>query len=208
MKRRDIFKLIPFSIAGATCLVKDSHSTEKSLDHHEPMRSEPLAIQYTKKISEMLGWIRNTQSENILETSHAVARTIKNGGTCWCMWDMGHSASDVETFPGRNGDPGIFTRWYDKEKAKKGDLLLCNLPEYPPIDDIVAKEILVIGGPCAWGADAPGKELLREPVQKMVIRPYSHIWIDTPITVYGGIIHLPGMPAPIAPIPTARPAPM
>ena len=121
MKRRDLLKLIPFSYAGITYPVTYSPAAENSIDCNQSMDSEPLAISYTRKICEMLKWIRNTQSENILETSHAVARTIKNGGTCWCMWDMGHSASSVETFPGRNGDPGIFTYWYNKDKAKKGD---------------------------------------------------------------------------------------
>ena len=199
MKRREMLSLLPLSISGLTDITK-VFAGEMSYKNESGLKSKPLAIQYTHKIADMLRWIRQTQSENILEASHAVARTIKNGGTCWCVWDMGHSASGVETFPGRNGDPGVFTYWYEKNKSKKGDLILVNLGEYPPFDDIVKKEILVIGGPAPWGGDAPGREYLRETVQKMVVRPYSHIWIENNVTVYGGIMHLPGMPAPLAPV--------
>ena len=200
MKRREMLSLMPISISGLAGITTKVFACEMSYENERGLKTKSLAIQYTKKIGTMLRWIRQTQSENILEASHAVARTMKNGGTCWCMWDMGHSASDVETFPGRNGDPGVFTRWYDKNKSKKGDLILVNLGEYPPVDDIVKKEILVIGGPCAWGGDSHGRELLREPVKKMVVHPYAHIWIENNITTYGGIMYLPGMPAPLGPV--------
>ena len=199
MKRRDTFQLIPLSVAGLVCFERESLSNEGFCNHHTLALSESMAIRYTKKVSGMLRWIRETQSGNILEASHAIARTRKNGGTCWCFWDMGHSAL-ADVFSGRNGEPEIFIQRYDKNREKKGDLFLTTLGEYPPFDDIVKKEILVIGGPCAWGGDSRGRELLQERIQKMVVRPYAHIWIENNITTYGAIMHFPGMPAPLGPV--------
>ena len=107
MKRREIFRLVPLSIAGFTGIPGNPFAREMFCEKKQAHHPESLAIQYTKKVREMLRWIRETQSENILEASHIIARTYKNGGTCWCIWDMGHSAL-ADVFPGRNGEPEIF----------------------------------------------------------------------------------------------------
>ena len=199
MKRREMLQLAPSGIAGLLCFTDNVFAREMCCIQTKGHDHKPLAIRYTDKVRGMLQRIRDTQSENILEASHAIARIFKNGGICWCIWDMGHSAS-ADVFSGRNGEPEIFTQWYDKDKSKKGDLLLTNLGEYPPFDDIVQKGILVIGGPAPWGGDAKGSELLREKVRKMVVSPYAHIWIENNITTYGAVMHLPGMPAPLGPV--------
>ena len=121
----------------------------------------------------MLTWIRRTQSENLLEPSYAIARTVKNGGKCWCSWDMGHN-TNYDVFPERNGLPDIFSIDYSTESAKKGDLFLGSIWGGPH-EDLVKKEILVIGGPAPWGGDAKGQELVIKNVQERKMRPYSRI---------------------------------
>jgi uncharacterized phosphosugar-binding protein len=199
MKRREMLALIPAGIAGVSGVHGTATAAGGCCNIAHDLKSKPLALQYMARVREMLMRIRHTQSENILEASHAVAGTQKSGGTNWCIWDMGHSAK-ADVFPGRNGEPEIFVHGYEADRSKKGDLLLTDLGEYPPFDDIMKKEITVIGGPCAWGGDSEGTELLLERVQKMVVRPYAHIWIENYITVYGAIMNIPGMAAPIGPL--------
>lgn len=199
MKRREAVRLIPLSFAGLSALPTGLPAETGTSLSLQDGAQEPRSFQYLKKVTAMLRRIRETQSENILAASNTVTRTIRNKRTCWLIWDMGHSAS-AELYPGRNGYPEVFTYWYDPEKARKGDMLLCDLPEYPPIDDIVKKEIVLIGGPAPWGGDAQGSELLQHRIAKMRLRPYSHIWIENYITTYGGIIYFPGMPAPLGPV--------
>ena len=126
MKRRDTFTLLPLSLAAVTGVTADVFGQgmySKKLPQKEPhpQPTLPLAIRYTLKVRDMLKWIRHTQSENLLEASYAIARTVKNGGTCWCSWDMGHSTM-FDMFEGRNGKPGIFTMGYDAGKTKIGEL--------------------------------------------------------------------------------------
>ena len=210
MKRREAFSLIPLTIAGTagmidTALSQDLRHDTPMVDeyhkqpvHHGSLSPEPLAIRYTKKVRDMLLWIRETQSENLLEASYAIARTVKNGDQCWCSWDMGHSTK-FDIFPGRNGVPEIFIMGYDTKKTKKGDLFLASIWGGPH-DDLVNKAISVIGGPAPWGGDAKGYEPMREDIEKRKMRPYSHIWIETNITRLGAVNNIPGSFAPFGPV--------
>ena len=203
MKRRDTFSLIPLSMAGiagmtGNVFAQGMHGKNSPHKKPHPQPPPPLAIKYTLKVRDMLKRIRHTQSENILEASYAIARTVKNGGTCWCSWDMGHSTM-FDMFEGRNGKPGIFTMGYDAGKTKKGDLFLASIWGGPH-EDLVKKEIFVIGGPAPWGQDAKMPELIVRDSAKKRLRPYSHIWIETNISTLGAIMKVPGSPAPIGPV--------
>jgi len=157
MKRREAFSLIPLTIAGTAVIVDTALSQDLRYDtpmvntyrkkptNYDPLSPEPLALRYTKKVRDMLLWIRETQSENLLEASYAIARTVKNGDQCWCSWDMGHSTK-YDIFPGRNGVPEIFIMGYDTKKTKRGDLFLASIWDGPH-DDLVKKDIFVIGCP-------------------------------------------------------------
>jgi len=199
MKRRELLTIIPLGFAGYVHAVTTPEIQGMYSPAPSPEDNGPLSIRYTRKVRDMLRWIRETQAENLLEASHTVARTVTTGGTCWCIWDMGHSAT-MDVYPGRNGEPEIFTQGYDRDKSRQGDLLLTNLGEYPPFDDVTAKNIVVIGGPTPWSGDAKGSEFLLDRIQKMVVRPYAHLWIETNITTVGAVMSLPGMPAPMGPV--------
>jgi len=201
MKRRDTFSLLPLSLAGLAGIPLKALAEELCPHQQYPnkmLHQPPLALKYTSKVREMLKWIRKTQSENLLEAAYAIARTVKNGGTCWCSWDMGHNTK-FDMFADRNGNPGIFTMGYDPEKTKKGDLFLASIWGGPH-EDLVKKDIFVIGGPAPWGMDAKLAELIVRDSAKRRLRPYSHIWIETNITTIGAIIKVPGSPAPIGPL--------
>lgn len=201
MKRRESLHLIPLTFAGLTGMAGNLYAKEEPGQcHTEPCKNNfemPLYQQYSKKVRTLLEWIRHNQSENLLEASYAIADTVKNGGKCFGNWDTGHSTSN-DQFPDRNGEPVIFIDGYDPKVSKKGDLLLAN--RYGgPYDELRDKEIFVIGGPAPWSGDAKGQEFLMEDVQKLKIRPYSKIWIDTPITTIDADVFMPGEPAPIGP---------
>ena len=198
MKRRETFRLLPLTLAGMIPLTQSAFTGDMACKQHMPEPKLPLGIRYTLKVREMLEWIRRTQSENLLEAAYAIARTVKNGGTCWCSWDMGHNTM-FDMFPDRNGNPGIFTMGYDPQKTKKGDLFLASIWGGPH-EDLVKKEIFVIGGPAPWGSDAKLSELIERDSAKHRLRPYSHIWIETNITTLGAIMKVPGSPAPTGPV--------
>jgi len=215
MKRRETFRLIPLSLAGLAGLTGSAASRGMMDTPHHPMgpgmkhpmkpgmepsmpQPEPLSIRYLNKVREMLTWIRRTQSENLLEASYAIARTVMKGGTCWYSWDMGHSTT-YDLVPGRPGVPEIFTIGYDPKKAKDGDLFLANIWG-GPYEDLEKKDILVIGSPVPWGMDAKMSELIVLDSAKRRIRPYSDIWIETNVTTLGAVMKVPGMPAPIGPV--------
>lgn len=197
MKRREAFQLIPLSIAGMTGLARNTFSCEMHF-LPEPPHSEPLAVRYTKKVREMLTWIRRTQSENLLEASYAVARTVKNKGTCWYNWATGHSHM-FDMSPGRNGLPEIFTGGYNSGKVKKGDLYFANRGTIS-VEDRKTKNLFVIGGPVPWGQDAKMPELIERESAKHRNRPNTDIWIETNITTLGAVMFIPGMPAPVGPV--------
>ena len=212
MKRRKAIELVPLTLAGMSGIaVAQEHlhrhrPEEKGQEHyprgkgappHPPMGKPPLSIQYTKKVRGMLQWIRDTQSENLLEASYAIAQTVKNGGQCWVDWDMGHN-NKFDLFPCRNGNPEIFTPGFNANAARKGDLFLVS--RYMKPEELIEKGIFIVGGPCPWGMDARMDHLIVRDSAKYRLRPYAHIWIENNITTLGAIMKIPGMPAPIGPV--------
>jgi len=155
----------------------------------------PLSIRYQQGIIERLNWIRHTQSSKLLEATHVIARTILRGNTVWAAWDMGHNRFDV--IPDRPGDPQLVTFGYDSAKARAGD---CFIGHKGPGKELRNKGIIVIGGPAAWGGDAGRADLVTSDVAEDRLRPYADIWIENRITTLGGIMNIPGMPAPMGPV--------
>ncbi|MFC1692622.1 hypothetical protein ACFL1R_03860 [Candidatus Latescibacterota bacterium] len=204
MERREVLSLIPFTVACMTNYVKKAISQSAPPEDYVVKYSfsspEPLSLMYTQKVREMLTWIRNTQSNNMLEAAYMIARTKMKGGTCWCMWDMGHGHNIDIRFPGRNGLPDIFNDGYDPQKAKDGDLFLANINLRNIVSDLEKKDIFVIGSPVPWGMDAKGAELIEHESAKVRIRPYSRIWIETNITTHGAVMQIPGITAPVGPV--------
>ncbi|MFC1692366.1 hypothetical protein ACFL1R_02540 [Candidatus Latescibacterota bacterium] len=204
MKRRATLRLIPLSLAGVASSVNRLFSQEMhpmpgpmGMPLKKPP-AEPLAIRYTKKVRGMLTWIRHTQSENLLEASYAIASAVKEKRTCWSSWDMGHSIS-ADIIPNRIGNPDIFRVGFDAQKAKKGEPFLANIWGGNR-QDLIDKEIFVIGGPAPWSGDAKKSELLVRDSAKLKMRPYSHIWIETNVDTIGAVMKVPGMPAPVGPV--------
>lgn len=201
MKRRNALKMLPFAMSGAAYQAQKSFSLDTRYDYpvtppSERLGDEPLAVRHLNKVREMLLWIRETQSENLLEVSYAMARTVKNKRTCWVRWDMGHS-QNADLVPGREGLPEMFDVNYNSDKVKKGDLYLINRGFVPEED---RDKLLIIGAPAPWGSDARGAELITRDTAKHRIRPYCDIWIETNITTLGAITRIPGEPAPIGPV--------
>ncbi len=193
MKRREMLTLAPLA-----CALSTAASAEKQPARPAHHTDAPLSVRYLHRVRGMLDNIKNTQSENILEASHAIARRVMKGGTVWCNWDMGHNNS-YDIFPERNGVPGHIVMGYDPEKAKDGDVWISSRAGGPE-EDAAKKDILVIGSPAPWGGDARGQEFLRPDVREQKLRPYSHIWIETGVTTHGAIMKLPGTPAPFGPV--------
>lgn len=162
---------------------------------------KPLCVQYLEQITELFKKIKTNQTGNMLEASSAIARTIKNGGTCYSQWETGHSF-DGDLFPDRPGDTNIFKVGYTlanpPNEPKKGDLLLLNVIR-KPIDDPRAKGIFVIGGPNPWCADTEKTDLLTDDNRKLKIKMYSDIWIETYVTTYGALLWIPGASFPFGP---------
>ena len=204
MKRRESFRLIPLSLAGMATMVNKAFSEDllrydyPNVDaYREPEKptGEPLAIRYTKKVRDRLLWVRETQSENLLEASYAIARTVMRKGTCWYFYELGHTP-EFDIFPERNGLPEIFTMGYNPEKSKDGDLFLVSVAGALH-EDLKKKDILVIGAPCSYTGDALGSHLIVLEHAKRQIRPYSDIWIEYNIDTIDALMRVPGMPAPI-----------
>ena len=194
MRRRKLISLIPLSLAVLPKIVS-AIPPSPLLKHHEP-----LAIRYIKRVTEMLKWIRSTQSENLLEAAYAIARTVENGGRCWSLWDAGHTPGP-DMFPDRNGEPDIFTVGYNTNETRKGDLLLATTFESRGrFEDIKEKNITVVGAPSPWGGDCKLAGLLRPEVRALRIRHISDIWIETNYTSLGAQMYVPGMPAPVGPV--------
>ncbi len=201
MKRREAIRFFPLSIAGIAGMTQNVFAYEKTGKNLIDGHKEPLAIRYTKKVRERLTWIRENQTENLMEASYAIARTVQNGGRCFQDgWDAGHTEAD--SWPGRNGEPEIFTSPYNRNDAKKGDLLLTTSSRGNQefIDNITQKDIFVIGQPSSWSGDARYPELLRDDVKKLSLRSHADIWIENRATTLGGVMYVPGMTAPIGPV--------
>ena len=60
--------------------------------------------------------------------------------------------------------------------------------------------MFIVGCPSPWSGDARFPEMVREDVQKMKLRPYADIFIETQATTVGGLVNVPGMLAPIGPV--------
>ncbi|MDP2982819.1 MAG: hypothetical protein Q8O92_05770 [Candidatus Latescibacter sp.] len=198
MKRREAIRLFPISLAGMTGMAQQVFGGEMKEKEERENNDEPLAMQYSKKVRERLTWIRQNQTENLMEAAHAIARTVENGGQCYQVsWDAGHTEAD--SWPGRNGEPEIFSTAFDINKAKKGDLLLTS-GQTPYTEELGKKGIFLIGCPSPWSGDARFPELLRDDIKKLVLRPYADIYIENQATTLGGVVNVPGMPAPIGPV--------
>jgi len=199
MKRRDALKLVPLSIAGLAAKADRAFAREVTLGYPEsPRKGESLSGLYQRKIRDLLFWIRENQSENLLEAAYAMARTIEKGGTCWANWDLGHSTR-YDVGPDRNGEPEILTQGFNAKKAKKGDFYLVNRGTIA--DDVKkGKNILVVGGPAPWSSDAKMSELIVRDTAMHRVRPVSDIWIETNVSTLGAVVKMPGMPAPTGPV--------
>ena len=108
MKRRDAIRIMPLSLAGLMSLPGAVLSMKND--------SRPLCLKYFKRMKKLLTKIRNTESDNLLEAAFHIARTYKNGGTCYSLWDVGHSTG-ADMFPDRHGDPEIFTMGYPADRT-------------------------------------------------------------------------------------------
>ena len=183
MNRRDTFKSIPLVAASMFAGTKKAESKEK-----EP---RPLCLQYLGRVRKILGKIRSTEIDNLLEASYNIARTYTNGGTCYNRWDMGHSTV-FDTFPDRPGDPKIFEDRYREEELKKGDLVLMSMVGAPLKRDLRKEGIFVIGAPAPWSAETPNAHLLNERSRTFKYRHVCELWINTYITTRGAIMWLPG----------------
>lgn len=192
MDRRTTTKLLLLLSTGINALPKTVFSEDDS---------QPLCFQYLSRVQKMFEKIRGTELDNMLEASYKIAETYKRGGTCFCQWETGHAA-DGDMFPGRPGDTDIFVMGYTMGtppvKPKSGDLLLVNVLR-KPLDDPRENGLFVIGGPTPWCADTDNTELLTEANQKLKIKKYSDIWVETYITTHGAIMWLPGETAPLGP---------
>ncbi|MCE5249438.1 hypothetical protein LLG96_04375 [bacterium] len=187
MKRRDAISLVPLSAAGMLGLsIPDASAVEDS---------KPLSLRYFDRVKEMLEHIRSTESDNLLEAAYHIAGTYKKGGKCYSLWDLGHSTME-DIFENRPGNPDIFTSGYPADKAQNGDLLLANVFGQP-FEDPRARGVFVIGGPAPWCGETPDAHLLSDFHQKLRIRPYSDLWIDTHISTLGAIMWLPGAKYPM-----------
>lgn len=198
MKRRDLFRMIPLAVpalAGAKAV--SAQTMMQCPKAGGP--AEPLALMYTRRVREILQMVRERQSENILESAYAIARTVQKGGRCWNCWDLGHT-NNSDIFPERNGEPEIVTAGYDVKQVKNGDLVLANFP-WPAgyLDDMAKKDLFVVGGPCPWGGDIAGVGMITPEIQKLKIRPMADIWIETYTDHIGAQVKVPNSPAPLGP---------
>ncbi len=193
MIRRDVIRMLPLGgllAAGRSWAACEAGSACA-------MNAEPLARQYSTKIRERLTWIRQNQTENLMEAAYAIAATVEKGGKCYQVgWDAGHTEAD--SWPGRNGEPDIFSTQFNADTAKKGDLLLTS--GQSSSGDLKNKGIFIIGTPSPWSGDARFPELLTDDVRAMTLRPFADIFIENNATTLGGVINVPGMPAPIGPV--------
>ena len=201
MKRRDAIRLMPLSIAGMAGMSRDLFA---EVMHKRPSRMrQPVSLtaQYLSKVRDRLTWIRENQAENLMEAAYAIARTVEKGGHCWQDgWDAGHTESD--SWPGRNGEPEIFTSGFNRNEAKEGDLLLVSSSRGTEefIQYLKSRDIFVVGQPSSWSGDALQAELLSEEPKKLTLRNHADVWIENQATSLGGVVNVPGMPAPIGPV--------
>jgi uncharacterized phosphosugar-binding protein len=198
MKRREAIRMVPLSLAGMAGMTRRGFGDEINWGRRWPGNEEPLAVEYSRKVRERLSWIRANQSENLMEAAYAIARTVENGGQCYqTSWDAGHTEAD--SWPGRNGEPEIFSTRFSVEKANKGDLILTS-GQLQGAEEVKKKGVCIVGCTSPWSGDARYAELLRDEVKALTLRPYADIYIENQATTLGGVVYVPGMPAPVGPV--------
>ena len=171
MKRRDAIKLVPISIAGVTGLAAKTFGGILDGDS-----GKPLALRYSEMVRERLTWIRENQSESLMEGAYAIARTVENGGQCYqYSWDAGHTEAD--SWPDRNGEPEIFSTDYSIDRARAGDLMLAS-SQLTEAAELSKKDVYIIGCPSSWSGDARYPELLQDDIQEIKLRPHADLFID------------------------------
>ena len=195
-----MIRLIPLTVAGMGNLVKTAAALDYQTGCKQSEENGPLCLRYPAVIKDLLGKVRATQSEKLLEASYSIARTVLKKHTVWCHWNMGHTyRSDI--FPERNGMPLFITQGYDPKKAVDGDLLLLSFPmNIEILKTLDKKDLFVIGGTDPWGGDPMNTELIKKDIREMRFRPYSDIWIETNMTAIGPRIYITGMTPPIGPV--------
>jgi len=189
MKRRDTLRLLPLAAMG---MVPHPNFSSAAFAEEQPLK---LSLRYLRALRDILERIRSTEMDNLLEASHHIARTYKNGGKCYTTWDVGHSLIE-DMYTDRPGDTDIFTAGYPEDQVKKGDLLLGGIIARV-IEDPRKKGVFFIGSPVPWCGDTPDAHLISEQHRQYRIRPYSDLWIETYSTTWGPIIWLPGAQYPI-----------
>ena len=189
MKRRDTLRLLPLAAMG---MVPHLDFSSSAFAEEQPLK---LSLRYLRALRDNLERVRSTEMDNLLEASHHIARTYKNGGKCYTTWDVGHSLIE-DMYTDRPGDTDIFTVGYPEDKVKKGDLLLGGIIARV-IDDPRKKGVFLIGSPVPWCGDTPDAHLISEQHRQYRIRPYSDLWIETYSTSWGPIIWLPGAKYPM-----------
>jgi len=200
MKRRDAVRIIPLTLAGIGNVLQKVSAEQACINSCGSGSNVPAGLRYQENVLNMLTWVRENQSENLLESAYAISRSLRKGKNFWLNWDQGHSTS-AEMFPGRNGMPLFCKRGYNSKEAKDGDALMINrILSKEGYDDLAGKDIFVVGGPSPWSGDNIGYEHIRDDIRPLQNRPHSDIWIETNITSVGAIMKIPGMPAPIGPI--------
>jgi uncharacterized phosphosugar-binding protein len=198
MKRRNVLQAIPLTVAGMCSIAKSAHAVTPLEEPVLDGKTGALAQEYRTKVDGRLRWIRENQSESLMEAAYMIARTIENGGTCYQVaWDAGHSESD--SWEDRNGEPEIFTRSFNADRVKMGDLILCSaqVGDAAPLKE---KGAYIIGCPSSWSGDARYAELVRPEIQAIQLKPYADLWIENNATTLGGVVYVKGMPAPIGPV--------
>ncbi|MBN1294625.1 MAG: hypothetical protein JXB48_22495 [Candidatus Latescibacteria bacterium] len=198
MKRREALRLVPISIAGMAGMAGTVFGKEMCGQCDYSGHTGSLAHQYSLKVRERLNWIRKNQSHNLMEAAYRIAQTVENGGQCYqYAWDAGHSEAD--SWPDRNGEPEIFNTQMIVEKTKKGDLVIAS-GQLTSAKQLKDKGVIIIGRPSPWSGDARYPELLRDDIQEMKLKPFADLWIETQATSLGGVVNVPGMPAPFGPV--------
>jgi len=200
MKRRDAFKLVPVSLAGMVGLAEHASAIEsmpRTVDRGEPL---PVSLEYPRIIMNMAKWVKENQSDNMLEAAYEIARRLKKGGQFWINWDQGHSTRG-EMFAGRHGMPEFMKHGYIPAESRDGDILMVSrILSKEGYEDLKKKDIFVIAAPSPWSGDAHGFRNVREDIQPLKNGDFADIWLENNITSIGAILNVPGMPAPIGPV--------
>lgn len=194
-----MFRLIPFALPYFGTLAGKVAAQEESVKR-EYHPEEPFGLVYIRRIREMLQWVRETQSDKMLEAAYAIARTVENGKKCWCNWDLGHTYNS-DIFPNRIGQPDILAAGYDAKQVQNGDLVFSSFPGPAGyLEDMAKKDLFVIGATCPWSGDVKDyAENIVPEIQKIKNRTYADIWIETNSDSLGAQVKVPGSPAPLGP---------